>query len=121
MLPTDRRWTAGDAAVSPLQPIHRPSLPDSVERLCHDSGKRSFLLDFGRNDAVSDALRGPRPERFIGVIYRPETERLSHYMDSSVSRQFDAFVWFDKTSPVTPLAGHEEPSGRVPETFPFGV
>ena len=57
------------------------SLPDSVQRLCHDSGKRSFLLDFGRNDTVSNALRTPRPERFIGVIYRPETERLSHYMN----------------------------------------
>jgi erythromycin esterase-like protein/protein-L-isoaspartate O-methyltransferase len=101
--------------------VVRPSLPDSVERQCHDSGKRSFLLDFGRNDVVSHALRTPRPERFIGVIYRPETERLSHYMDSAVSRQFDAFVWFDKTTPVTPLAQHAEKPGELPDTFPFGV
>ena len=98
----------------------RPSLPNSVERLCHDSGKRSFLLDFGRHEAVSRSLRVPRPERYIGVIYRPETERLSHYMDSSVSRQFDAFVWFDRTSPVqAQTTGH--PSADVPDTFPFGV
>lgn len=99
----------------------KPSLPDSVERLCHESGERSFLLDFGRNDAVSEALRAPRPERFIGVVYRPETERLSHYMKSAVSRQFDAFVWFDKTSPVVPLSGHTEEPGEVPATFRFGV
>jgi len=33
--------------------------------------------------------------------------------------QFDAFVWFEETRPVTPL-----PAGRphgVPETYPFGV
>jgi erythromycin esterase-like protein len=99
----------------------RPSLPDSVERLCHDSGKPSFLLDFGPHDAVSKALEAPRPERYIGVIYRPESERLSHYMDSSVSRQFDAFVWFDRTSPVEPLALTQDSSTAVPDTFPFGT
>lgn len=99
----------------------RRSLPDSIERLCHDSSKPTFLLDFDQDAAVSEALRAPRPERYIGVIYRPETERLSHYMDSSVSQQFDAFVWFDRTSPVQPLAaGHDEPR-KVPDTFPFGV
>jgi erythromycin esterase-like protein len=99
----------------------RPSLPDSVERLCHDSGKPSFLLDFGPHDVVSKALEGPRPERYIGVIYRPESERLSHYMDSSVSRQFDAFVWFDRTSPVEPLVLTQNSSTAVPDTFPFGI
>ncbi|MGN6307649.1 MAG: protein-L-isoaspartate(D-aspartate) O-methyltransferase [Mesorhizobium sp.] len=99
----------------------RPSLADSIERLCHDSGKPSFLLDFGRNDAVSKALEAPRPERYIGVIYRPESERLSHYMDSSISRQFDAFVWFDRTSPVKALVASHDFQNAVPDTFPFGI
>jgi protein-L-isoaspartate(D-aspartate) O-methyltransferase len=99
----------------------KSSAPDSIERLCHDSGKASFLLDFVRGGALAKVLRTPRLERYIGVIYRPETERLSHYMASSVSRQFDAFVWFDKTSSVTPLVGLQEKSGKVPDTFPFGV
>jgi protein-L-isoaspartate(D-aspartate) O-methyltransferase len=99
----------------------RPSLPGSVERLCYESGKPSFLLDFQRSKAVAEALRAARPARYIGVIYRPETERLSHYMDSSVSRQFDAYIWFERTSPVVPFAVREEPSGRVPDTFPFGM
>ena len=99
----------------------RPSIPDSIERLCHDSGKRSFLLDFERNDMVADALRSPRPERYIGVIYCPETERLSHYMDSSLSKQFDAFVWFDRTSPVAAFDHATTASGKVPDTFPFGI
>lgn len=98
----------------------RPSIPESVERLCHDSARTSFLLDFGRHANVADALRKARPSRYIGVIYRPETERLSHYMDSELSRQFDAYVWFDRTSPLTPL-GSKGTSEEVPDTFPFGV
>lgn len=97
----------------------KPSSPDSIERLCHDSGKGTFLLE--RGVALAEVLRTPRPERYIGVIYRPETERLSHYMASSLSRQFDVFVWFDKTSLVIPLAEPEKEFGKVPDTFPFGV
>jgi len=62
---------------------------------------------------------GPLLERAIGVIYRPETERWSHYFEAVLPEQFDAFVWFEETQPVTPL-----PTGRpygVPETYPFGV
>ncbi|MGB3391559.1 MAG: protein-L-isoaspartate(D-aspartate) O-methyltransferase [Pseudaminobacter sp.] len=99
----------------------RQSIADSVERLCHDSGKETFLLDFKQGTAVADALLAPQPERYIGVIYRPETERLSHYMDSSLSLQFDAFVWFDRTSPVTPLGTGKGEFARVPDTFPSGM
>ena len=54
----------------------------------------------------------------MGVIYRPETERGSHYFQALLSEQFDAFVWFAETSPVTPLAGPRR--AGVPETYPFG-
>src|SRR5205085_2348372 len=87
----------------------RPSLPDSYERMCHDSGVPRFLLDMrtGVNDAAVEALIEPRVERFIGVIYRPETERWSHYAEAVLPNQFDAWVWFDETEAVTPLAGAE--------------
>jgi erythromycin esterase-like protein len=62
----------------------------------------------------------PRLERFIGVIYRPESELLSHYADASLPDQFDAFVWFDETTPVTPL-GPEHGRPDAPETYPFGL
>jgi erythromycin esterase-like protein len=84
----------------------QPSRPDSCERLCHDTGVPRFLLDLhaaGR-DALHQGLMEPRLQRYIGVIYRPETERWSHYAESSLARQYDAFVWFDETSAVTPLA-----------------
>ncbi|MBX9460779.1 MAG: erythromycin esterase family protein [Brevundimonas sp.] len=98
-----------------------PSRPDSYERLAHDSGVGRFLLDLreGRHEPLRRRLIEPRLERFIGVIYRPETERWSHYSGCSLPGQFDAWVWFDQTSAVTPL-----PTGRragVDETWPFGL
>jgi protein-L-isoaspartate(D-aspartate) O-methyltransferase len=98
----------------------RPSRPDSYERLCHDAGLPCFLLDLGRDEALRRRLLEPRLERFIGVVYRPDTELTSHYADASLPRQFDAFVWFDETSAVTPL-GPEHARARVPDTYPFGL
>jgi erythromycin esterase-like protein/protein-L-isoaspartate O-methyltransferase len=98
-----------------------PSRPDSYERLCHDAGVGRFLLDLreGRNEAARERLLEPRLERFIGVIYRPETERWSHYSTAILPRQFDAFVWFDETRAVTPLPGVQREGAE--ETYPFGL
>jgi erythromycin esterase-like protein len=98
-----------------------PSRPDSYERVAHDTGVARFLLDLreGRNEAARTALLAPRLERFIGVIYRPDTERWSHYSKAVLPEQFDAYVWFDETKAVTPLGG----AGRsgAEETYPFGL
>ncbi|HEU5017260.1 MAG TPA: protein-L-isoaspartate(D-aspartate) O-methyltransferase [Pseudolabrys sp.] len=108
----------GDVEFKRVRASHR----DSYERLCHDSAVSRFLLDLRpkRHKALRDRLLQPRLERFIGVIYRPETELLSHYAEASLPQQFDAFVWFDETSPVTPL-GPEHARPGAPETYPFGV
>ena len=53
------------------------------------------------------------------MVYRPETELLSHYFEAILADQFDAYVWFETTKAVTPL-GHEKPHG-APETYPFGL
>jgi erythromycin esterase-like protein len=99
----------------------RPSLPESYERLCHDSGVKRFLLDLreGENGQVRAALEEPLLERYIGVIYRPETERWSHYSQAILPRQYDGWVWFDETSAVTPLPGAERPGED--DTWPFGL
>ena len=98
----------------------RPALEGSYERLSHESGVPRFML--GLRDRESAHARGlikPRLERAIGVIYRPETERLSHYFDAVLPRQFDDYIWFDETHAVTPLRV-EELEG-LPDTYPFGV
>ena len=104
----------------------RPSLPESYERLSHDSGLPRFLLDLREGEVgrdVQEAVMKPRLERFIGVIYRPDTERWSHYSEAILPRQFDGWVWFDETRAVTPLAGAEAAAehGREEETYPFGL
>ncbi|WP_245215300.1 erythromycin esterase family protein [Pararoseomonas baculiformis] len=98
-----------------------PSRPDSYERLAHDSGVERFLLDLreGRHDSLRARLMEERLERFIGVIYRPETERWSHYSTCVLPEQFDAYVWFDETRAVTPLPT-EQKAGQE-DTYPFGV
>lgn len=98
----------------------RPSRAGSYERLCHDAGRERFLLPLEDDGAARRGLLGPRLERFIGVIYRPETELQSHYAQASLPAQFDAWVWFDATEAVTPLA---DAGGRegVPDTYPFGL
>jgi protein-L-isoaspartate(D-aspartate) O-methyltransferase len=97
----------------------KASRDDSIERLCHDSGVQRFLLDFARDPLLGGQLAEPRLERFIGVIYRPETELQSHYADASLSRQFDAYLWFDETRAVQEIG--EERHRGVPDTYPFGT
>lgn len=101
-----------------------PSLPDSYERLAHETQVERFLLDLrsdigDANEQVRQRLLEPRLERFIGVIYLPESERRSHYAECSLPRQFDAYVWMDHTSAVTPLA--TESGAGEEETYPFGL
>jgi erythromycin esterase-like protein len=104
----------------------RPSLSGSHERMSHDSGVERFLLDLREGEAeprLREELMEPRLERFIGVIYRPETERWSHYSEAILPKQFDAWVWFDETEAVTPLPGEQRPGERIheDETYPFGL
>ncbi|HMA04291.1 MAG TPA: erythromycin esterase family protein, partial [Gemmatimonadaceae bacterium] len=81
----------------------RPALPDSYEALFHELGPRSFLLDLDARSDATAALRNPRLERAIGVIYRPETERLSHYFHARLPDQFDVVLHYDRTRAVEPM------------------
>jgi len=99
----------------------RPAHPDSYEHLFHELSTPRFFLPLG-SESVHDALKTPRLERAIGVIYRPETERQSHYFHASLSSQFDAVLHFDHTSAVRPLETHAQWTlPEMPETFPTGV
>ncbi|MGF6367596.1 protein-L-isoaspartate(D-aspartate) O-methyltransferase [Paraburkholderia sp. RAU6.4a] len=101
----------------------QPSLEGSVEFSMHGTGLPRFLLDLrpGMHDTLRERLRAPLLERFIGVIYRPGTERYSHYAEASLAEQFDAFVWFDRTSAVSALPVSADEKNHAAETFPFGV
>jgi protein-L-isoaspartate(D-aspartate) O-methyltransferase len=99
----------------------RPARDDSYEGRSRDAGVPAFLLETGpgQQDHIRDALAEPLLERAIGVIYRPETELLSHYFQAELSRQFDAWIWFTETKAVAARAG-AHPHGPD-ETYPFGL
>jgi erythromycin esterase-like protein len=100
----------------------RPGMPGSWEALFHGIGVTDFLLPMRGNPQLIDALNQVRLERAIGVIYRPESERVSHYFEARLPRQFDAVIHFDLTRAVEPLdrtSGWD--MGEPPETFPTGL
>lgn len=97
----------------------RPAREDSVERQFYIAGLPRSVLHLDLPGELRRRLRDPRLERFIGVIYRPETELQSHYAEVELPGQFDAYVWFDRTSAVTPLPTAQRPD--APETWPFGL
>lgn len=102
----------------------RPSHPRSYERVAHESRVPNFMLHLRKpsDPAVRRRLADPRLERAIGVIYRPETELQSHYFSASLPRQFDEWIWFDRSAAVTPIGEeHYEELAGMPETFPFGL
>jgi erythromycin esterase-like protein len=107
--PAERKWV-------------RPALADSVEELLHEVGEKGFMLRFGAASGSAQALCSARLERAIGVIYRPETERQSHYFGARVANQFDAVIHIDETRAVEPLERTARwREGEAPETYPFAV
>jgi erythromycin esterase-like protein len=97
----------------------RPSLPGSVERLFHDTGLGSFVLDLRGPGGA--ALERPLLERAIGVVYRPRTERHSHYFNARLRQQFDVVVHYDRTRALEPLELWSKHEADLPETWPSGV
>src|SRR5438045_59754 len=101
----------------------RPALGGSYEELFHETGLDRFWIDLRDvGEKVTSTVYGPRLERAIGVIYRPESERLSHYLHARLPKQFDAIIHIDETRAVEPLERTSVwDTGELPETFPFKV
>jgi len=101
----------------------RAALRGSYELLFHDTGIPRFFIPLRDHPEAHEGLREPHLERAIGVVYRPETERLSHYFHASLSEQFDAVLHFDETRAVEPLEAtpHWQAAEPADDTYPFGV
>lgn len=119
---TDRGTVAAASDWDGLMEIKsvRPARDDSYEGRSRDTGIPAFLLETGPGQRASlrEALGEPLVERAIGVIYRPETELLSHYFQAELSKQFDAWIWFEETEAVAARPMHAH---GPDETFPSGL
>lgn len=102
-----------------------PGIPNSYEDLLHSAGIKNFALDLRQgkcDERLRELLREKRLERFIGVIYRPQTELQSHYSSTVLPEQFDGLVWFDATRHVGALEVHQpQASVEYDESWPFGL
>jgi protein-L-isoaspartate(D-aspartate) O-methyltransferase len=98
-----------------------PSMQGIYERIFHETACSRFLLGLRQlsESELGLALSEPRLQRAIGVIYRPESERASHYFHAVLPQQFDEYIWIDKTKAVTPFATAE--LAGLPDTYPFGI
>lgn len=114
------RVTAASDWGGPAEHKHvRPPLTESYEHVFHEAGIERFWLPMDRNSAL---LHGPRLERAIGVIYRPDTERASHYFQAHLAAQFDAVIHHDRTIAVEPLEpGPKWHVGEISDTYPTGL
>jgi erythromycin esterase-like protein len=100
----------------------RAALPDSYEATFHDARLGRFLLAGPDVERAVGAGRAARLERAIGVIYRPQTERASHYFYARLPDQFDAVLHFDETRAVEPLERTAQwETGEPPESYPSGL
>ncbi|MEY3871189.1 MAG: hypothetical protein RLZZ296_184 [Pseudomonadota bacterium] len=103
----------------------RPGLEGSWEAIFHQVGTPNFMLLLKDHTDLLNLTEAQRLQRAIGVIYRPETERQSHYFYTHLGRQFDALLHWDESHALEPLdkslAWHKGESGEVPETYPSGI
>ncbi len=99
----------------------RPARSDSYEGIFHQTSIPSFFLPLRNKQSLArKSLLVPRLERAIGVIYKAHSERSSHYFEATLPKQFDEYIWFDKTEAITPLSKTKE-LREVPDTYPFGL
>lgn len=100
----------------------RDGLPGSWEEVFHRTGTSRFLLTLRDDLALRGIVAAQRLQRAIGVIYRPDTERQSHYFHTRLAEQFDALIHIDETNALEPLdKGPVWSTGEAPETFPSGI
>lgn len=118
---------AGAKTAKVAEVVRAAARPLEGARADYDSlmelvGGARFVLNLRAEGPAREPLRQPRLERAIGVIYRPETERLTHYFHARLAEQFDAVLHFDETRAVEPLepAAHWTAGEEPPETYPTG-
>lgn len=100
----------------------REARAESYEGFFHELGVPAFFLPLRPHRPHLPGLPESMLERAIGVVYKPQTELVSHYFRANMLQQFDAVFHYDKTRAVEPLERTAIwQAGEVPETYPSGV
>jgi protein-L-isoaspartate(D-aspartate) O-methyltransferase len=99
----------------------RPAHPQSYERMFHLTNAPGLLVPLRGSERADlyERLAKPRLERAIGVVYRPESELASHYFEAVLPRQFDEYIWIDRTTAIKPFDTAQLQG--LPDTYPFGL
>jgi erythromycin esterase-like protein len=99
-----------------------PALHGSYEDLFRHVGDSFYLNLRDLPQIIREELKKSFLQRAIGVIYMPQTERVSHYYFSDITSQFDAIIHFTTTNALVPL---EQTSswiiGEIPQTYGSGL
>lgn len=113
---------ASDWGATDEEKVVLPALNGSYEALFHGAATKNFFLNLRGESHLIHLLKQPELQRAIGVIYLPETERMSHYYFSQLPYQFDGIIHIDKTRAVMPIDKYTRKKiNGLPETFPSGI
>jgi erythromycin esterase-like protein len=99
----------------------RPPLAGSYEDLLQRVPLPAYYLNLRPSSEAKEVLTPPRLQRAIGVIYKPSTERYSHYFEASLAGSCDGVVFFRETSALVPLEKTSKWKGGEEEAFPTGL
>ncbi len=110
-------WDAPDEVKNIVEP-----LAGSYEQIFNHVGGGKFFLDLRADNTATDMLQEHRLLRAIGVVYKPETERYSHYVYSCLPKQFDFIIHLNHTTAVEPIETIPHiHHGEMDETYPSGM
>ncbi|MFL0672411.1 MAG: erythromycin esterase family protein [Erythrobacter sp.] len=110
------QW-GGVMGVKPL----RPARSDSWEHVFRHAGFARSLTDW-RSPArrtLAETLRRALGERAIGPVHDATGDLCDDYFPAMLGDEFEAYVWFEETTPVTPLGAQCRDGGA--QTWPFAL
>ncbi|MFO7933376.1 MAG: erythromycin esterase family protein [Bacteroidales bacterium] len=111
---------ASEAWGSPMKEMEMPpARENSVEYLLHHVRPADKLI-ISEDLAKSKSFFEYMDHRAIGVVYHSRYEKEGNYVPSVIRSRYDAFLFFDETTPLHPL-GVGSDTRKVPETYPWGV
>ncbi len=97
-----------------------PARAGSLEDRLHEAGVGSSLFVFPPRDRQAAELRSWIDTRAIGVVYSPQGERWGNYVPTVLGSRYDAFLYFDHTDALHPLAVNADASTEQ-QTYPAAV